>query len=250
MTSMTCRTMTSSPPSAASRRTRSLARSACGDPSTASHMAYAGIAYQPATGAWRRLPSIASLDEGNFEGGSDVVWAGSEAFLAGLINGAYGPAANHWRRLPAMGTGRMWHSTVWTGRRLLVWGGRTFDAGAWTAPATGSPTTRSPTAGRRCPSRRCAADSAMWRCGPGPGCSSGVGIRPGRPTRSGPSPTGPPTRPTRCKATRSGRAGRPTGRSNVPPVGRPSFLPVGPAGEDRDEARRRPRPRPPAPPSG
>jgi hypothetical protein len=121
-------------------------------------MAYAGIAYQPATGAWRRLPSIASLDEGNFEGGSDVVWAGSEAFLAGLINGAYGPAANHWRRLPAMGTGRMWHSAVWTGRRLLVWGGRTFDAGAWTAPAHGlaydpvanrwSPLPKSPLRGR------------------------------------------------------------------------------------------------------
>jgi hypothetical protein len=222
-------------------------------PETGSRMAYAGIAYQPATGAWRRLPSITSLDEGNFEGGSDVVWAGSEALLAGLINGAYSPAANHWRRiasgglgspavtvwtgrqvlmwgggccgddvaagaaytpktdrweqlpasplpgrqetvgawtgtelvivggnnadgkvhadaaaynpathawrrLPAMGAGRMWHSAVWTGRHLLVWGGRTFHAGAWTAPAHGlaydpaanrwSPLPRSPLRGR------------------------------------------------------------------------------------------------------
>jgi hypothetical protein len=52
----------------------------------------------------------------------------------------------------------MWHSAVWTDRHLLVWGGRTFHAGAWTAPARGlaydpvanrwSPLPRSPLRGR------------------------------------------------------------------------------------------------------
>jgi N-acetylneuraminic acid mutarotase len=51
-----------------------------------------------------------------------VVWAGSEALLVGLINGAYSPAANHWRRIASGGLGSP-AVTVWTGRQVLMWGG-------------------------------------------------------------------------------------------------------------------------------
>jgi hypothetical protein len=50
---------------------------------------------------------------------------------------AYNPVSNRWRRLPAMDTGRIGHTAVWTGRQLLVWGGRTRTAGSWTAPVHG-----------------------------------------------------------------------------------------------------------------
>jgi hypothetical protein len=50
---------------------------------------------------------------------------------------AYDPATNRWRSLPAMPTSRLGHTAVWTGQRLLVWGGLTGRAGASVAPPHG-----------------------------------------------------------------------------------------------------------------
>ena len=50
---------------------------------------------------------------------------------------AYDPRANRWRRLPAMQSGRMRGSAVWTGRRLLVWGGQAKLGGEGVFPAHG-----------------------------------------------------------------------------------------------------------------
>jgi N-acetylneuraminic acid mutarotase len=71
---------------------------------------------------------------------------------------AYNPAGNRWRSLPAMDTSRIGHTAVWTGQRLLVWGGQTFRAGSWVAPPHGvaydparnrwSPLPKSPLRGR------------------------------------------------------------------------------------------------------
>lgn len=108
-------------------------------PETESRMAYAGMAYRPAAGTWRTLPSITYPEEGNLEGGSDVVWAGSEALLAGLINGAYSPATDRWRPIASGGLGSP-AVTVWTGRQVLMWGGGCCGddvaAGAAYSPAT------------------------------------------------------------------------------------------------------------------
>lgn len=90
-------------------------------PEPGSRMAYVGAAYNPSTGTWRRLPPIRALQEGNSEGASRAVWTGSEALLAGLINGAYDPTANRWRRISPEGLGG--GVTVWTGRQVLMWGG-------------------------------------------------------------------------------------------------------------------------------
>jgi N-acetylneuraminic acid mutarotase len=122
-------------------------------------------AYNPATRSWRRLPSLPEPRTG-----ATVTWNGREVLVVGgqgrFSNEArpygdgvaYNPASNRWRRLPAMDTGRIGHTAVWTGRQLLVWGGRPRNAGSWTAPAhrlaydrasnRWSPLPRSPLRGR------------------------------------------------------------------------------------------------------
>jgi hypothetical protein len=122
-------------------------------------------AYNPATRSWRRLPALPEPRTG-----ATVTWNGREVLVVGgqgrfsdrarpYADGvAYSPASNRWRRLPAMDTGRIGHTAVCTGRQLLVWGGRTRDAGSWTAPAHGlaydrasdrwSPLPKSPLRGR------------------------------------------------------------------------------------------------------
>ena len=104
-------------------------------------------AYNPATRSWRRLPAMPEP-----RGGGTATWDGSEVLVVGgsgpysevrpyvrlhTDGVAYDPATNRWRRLPAMEGGRMDHTAVWSGRHLLVWGGRTLRAGTWTAPAHG-----------------------------------------------------------------------------------------------------------------
>lgn len=50
---------------------------------------------------------------------------------------AYKPATNRWRRLPSMESGRTGAAAVWTGKRLLVWGGRMALAGEDVTPPHG-----------------------------------------------------------------------------------------------------------------
>src|SRR5690242_2959026 len=64
-------------------------------------------------------------------------WTGTELVIAGGSapgeNGlfadaaalAYSPTTNRWRQLPTMDSTRMNHVAVWTGTRLIVWGGQT-----------------------------------------------------------------------------------------------------------------------------
>ena len=89
-------------------------------------------AYDPVTDRWRR---IAPLPAPRY--GAAAVWDGSEMLVVGgsgapranrppapaRVGFAYDPATNHWRRLPRMESGRIGTVTVWTGKRLLVWGG-------------------------------------------------------------------------------------------------------------------------------
>jgi hypothetical protein len=81
-------------------------------------------AYDPATDSWRRLAPIP--DRGLRFGGS-AAWDGHEMLLVGAGGRArsalaYDPGTNRWRRLARLPVGRSDARTVWTGRRLLVWG--------------------------------------------------------------------------------------------------------------------------------
>jgi N-acetylneuraminic acid mutarotase len=105
-------------------------------------------AYNPSTRTWRRLPPMPEP-----RAGATTTWTGSEVLVVGGSGPssnvrpyvrlytdavAYNPASNRWRRLPVMGdTGRTDHSATWTGRQLLVWGGRTLREGSWTTPRHG-----------------------------------------------------------------------------------------------------------------
>ena len=89
-------------------------------------------AYNPATNAWRQ---IAQLPEAR--NGATAVWDGREVVVLGGAGDpkggkpgvlapagfAYSPTTNRWRRLAPMEAGRTGFATVWTGKRLLLWGG-------------------------------------------------------------------------------------------------------------------------------
>jgi hypothetical protein len=109
-------------------------------------------AYNPATHRWRRLASMPTP-----RAGATLTWAGDRLVVAGgysaipvgrhLVRGlaVYTPADGTWRVVSGPEPGRTGHGAVWTGRRLLVWGGGTpgdpmmvpaAHGLAWT-PATG-----------------------------------------------------------------------------------------------------------------
>jgi N-acetylneuraminic acid mutarotase len=96
-------------------------------------------AYNPTNNTWRRLAPLPAP-----RGGATAVWDGREVLVVGGVGAprggkppalaavgfAYNPATNRWRRLPPMESGREGASVVWTGKRLLVWGGQTARAGS------------------------------------------------------------------------------------------------------------------------
>jgi len=91
-------------------------------------------AYNPRTNTWLR---IRPAPERRFWEGANAIWDGREVVFVGgsLATGeglpgrlsrvplAYKPRTNRWRRLAPMESGRSDFAAVWTGRRLLVWGG-------------------------------------------------------------------------------------------------------------------------------
>ena len=81
-------------------------------------------AYNPATNTWRRIATLP-------EPGGTATWDGHELLVVGggaqgRSVHAYAPATNRWRRLASMPSPRPHAATVWTGRRLLIWGGGTI----------------------------------------------------------------------------------------------------------------------------
>jgi N-acetylneuraminic acid mutarotase len=84
-------------------------------------------AYNPATNTWLR---IAPLPATGLRFSGSAVWDGRELLVVGAGENAqsayaYNLAANRWRRLTSMPSGRNGAKAVWTGTRLLVWGGLT-----------------------------------------------------------------------------------------------------------------------------
>jgi len=95
-------------------------------------------AYNPVCKAWRRL---APLPASRFN--ADVVWDGHEMLVVGgvvaaqggkpgspaKVGFAYDPKTNRWRQVAPMPTGRTNFPAIWTGKRLLTWGGSTPASG-------------------------------------------------------------------------------------------------------------------------
>jgi hypothetical protein len=92
-----------------------------------------GAAYDPASDSWRTLEP-APLEP---RGWHAAVWTGAELLIWGGVAdctqptctypddaGAYDPEAHTWREISAGPLpGRVDHTAVWTGSRMLVWGG-------------------------------------------------------------------------------------------------------------------------------
>ncbi|MDI6787877.1 MAG: fibronectin type III domain-containing protein [Planctomycetota bacterium] len=98
-----------------------------------------GGMYSPTTDYWITEP-IAIQNAPSARYGHTTIWtgAGSEPWLNKMIvwggtdgeayfntGGIYDPVSNTWTALPTTNTpsGRVWHSVVWTGSKMIIWGG-------------------------------------------------------------------------------------------------------------------------------
>ncbi len=101
------------------------------------------MAYNPRTNRWRLLPVMQFRREG-----FAAVWTGRRILVWGGLAGhpgawvipphgeAYNPSSNRWTALPASPLhGREVAAAVWTGRRMIIWGGF-IPAGGGTAEQT------------------------------------------------------------------------------------------------------------------
>jgi len=107
--------------------------------STASVPLGDGARYDPGADRWTPMAG-AGAPEGRWS--AAAVWTGSELVIWGGVGcgpsaelcgtgAAYDPRTDRWRALPTKGapTARSGHGAVWTGERLLVWGGGGGDCG-------------------------------------------------------------------------------------------------------------------------
>jgi N-acetylneuraminic acid mutarotase len=118
-----------------------------------------GARYDPRMDRWTPMKSV---DTAPAVWGSQAVWTGTEMIVWGgshrngddeinqviRTGAAYDPVKNTWRTLSAEGApaARFFHTAVWDGRRVIVWGGgdqgggdtppRHFDDGGIYDPAT------------------------------------------------------------------------------------------------------------------
>lgn len=97
-----------------------------------------GARYRPSTGVWSRIPSSPHTLMCDPQG----VWSRStsELIVWGCVRSstntlkpsgmAYNPSTRTWREIaPAPVAARIWEALVWTGDRMVVWGGATPDQG-------------------------------------------------------------------------------------------------------------------------
>jgi hypothetical protein len=83
-------------------------------------------AYDPATRSWRTLAAMPTIAGRTDTWRGTAVWDGSEMLVVSSFgNVAYDPTTDRWRSLPDMTYQRGDPAVVWTGSRMLVWGGAT-----------------------------------------------------------------------------------------------------------------------------
>jgi N-acetylneuraminic acid mutarotase len=96
-------------------------------------LATAGFAYNPATNRWRQLPAAQGRIGGVavWTGRQLLVWGGETLragrWVAPAHGVTYSPRRNRFSALPASPLrGRVSATAVWTGRQMIVWGGRSI----------------------------------------------------------------------------------------------------------------------------
>jgi hypothetical protein len=131
-------------------------------------------AYSPASNRWRRIAALPHhrLGERAVWDGHDVVVVAvrSPQFGVALPSPsrqvlAYSPATNRWRQVASMSTGRSQFASVWTGTRVLIWGGTTTAANVPETPPRGlayNPSTNRWSALPQAPLRPRLAPTAVW----------------------------------------------------------------------------------------
>jgi N-acetylneuraminic acid mutarotase len=87
-------------------------------------------AYNPTTNTWHRIAPVPGTGL-RFSG--SAVWDGRALLGTGADQNArsafaYKPARNRWRRLASLPTPRVGATALWTGKRLIVWGGQNLKA--------------------------------------------------------------------------------------------------------------------------
>jgi N-acetylneuraminic acid mutarotase len=105
----------------------------------------AGLAYDPAGNRWSEIAPFPAAD-GRVTTDHSMVWTGRQLLVWGAPTEApdadtgagvegpedgfsYDPAGNGWQRFAAGPLGRRgYHTAVWTGQEMLVWGGTDGDA--------------------------------------------------------------------------------------------------------------------------
>ncbi len=101
-----------------------------------------GSRYSPAANAWTRLPAGAptprDLHTAIWTGQEMIIWGGIGFDAAGIgplalrDGGRYNVSTNQWSTVTTINApaGRSNHTAVWTGNRMVVWGGGTPDGSA------------------------------------------------------------------------------------------------------------------------
>lgn len=122
-----------------------------------------GASYDPDLNRWTRITNAPSARHGWLDaiwtGTEMIVWGGDRSNAGVARDGArYNPSTDQWRNLDLNPTNtpsaRSYHTTVWTGREMIVWGGYdgkvSFNDGARYNPASDSwvPVRGSPLSGR------------------------------------------------------------------------------------------------------
>lgn len=123
-----------------------------------------GAPADPAVGHWTVLPASPLAVDG--QGASLSVWTGSEVVVWAESEAAgarYDPSTNRWRRMSASPLSpRQGASAIWTGREMLLWGGRSGDKVAADPGAAYNPASDTWRALARPPIRPRAGHSAVW----------------------------------------------------------------------------------------
>lgn len=137
-----------------------------------------GAAYDPATNTWTAIsttnaPTARFAHSAVWTGSKMMIWGGAANFSGSFLNtgGMYDPATNTWSTITttdAPAARESWyvsHSAVWTGDKMLIWGGRSdmdndvyINTGSAYDPATN---TWSPLSTTDAPSVR-GYHSAVW----------------------------------------------------------------------------------------
>jgi N-acetylneuraminic acid mutarotase len=136
------------------------------DQNDVAHFFDTGGRYNPSTNSWTATGTtgapVARYDHTAVWTGSEmIVWGGGYDSNGGFYNtgGRYNPSTNSWTATSTTGAplARIFHTAVWTGSQMIVWGGETGNgfgdlntggrynpsANSWTATSTtGAPTAR------------------------------------------------------------------------------------------------------------